>query len=95
MNEEARDRMVARVQEAHGKYPKFEDVPEGTEGGDFSVSVDSDEAGYARALHDLSARGVLIGRRAGDERVLIGKLDSPAPKAAEGVAIIKKGVGLP
>lgn len=80
MNEEVRDRMVARVQEAHAKYPKFEDVPEGTEGGDFSVAVDPDDAGYARALHALCARGTLVGRRAGEEKVLIGKLDKPVAK---------------
>lgn len=83
MKEEARDRMVARVKEAHDKYPTLADVPEGTEGGDFSVEVGSDEAGYVRALHEIGARGVLVGRRAGDEKVLIGKLDAPA-KAPEG-----------
>lgn len=93
MNEEARDRMVARVKEAHDKYPYLKDVPEGTEGGDFSVNVDGDDAGYVRALHDLSARGVLVGRRAGEEKVLIGKLDSPAKGEDKGGLTIKDAQG--
>ncbi len=67
---EQRDAVVARVQEAHQKYPAFDSLPVGGKRGieksrliSWPIEDPEDGAAYTRALYEISYRGgVPIGR---------------------------------
>lgn len=81
MDAQQRDLMVKRVQEAHGKWPSYAEMPVSTETEDVvRVLVEGDpkdNSNYVVALHELSWRGVPIGR-CGDEETsyVVAKKDS-------------------
>ncbi len=85
MNSQQRDAMIALVQRAHEKWPTFESLPVTEETG-FAQTIDGDpheNRAYVAALYELGARGATaIGRRQGDNTVIVGKL-VPATTAVE------------
>jgi len=69
---EARDAMVALVQEAHAKFPTFASLPQDKSGvWDTRVTVENplDQASYATALHKFCASGSKPSARDGNDLV--------------------------
>jgi hypothetical protein len=62
MDAENRDRMVARVQETYAQYPTFMSLPEASSGNIQWIVMSDDNSEYVRALHEVCARGVVVGR---------------------------------
>jgi len=79
MKKEVRDSMVKRVQGVHAVWPSFAEMPVAEDGGDIAVEIQGDpgeNANYVRALYEVCAKALPVGRAAGDRAIIIGKSEA-------------------